>query len=169
MMSLPREDRSQGAVRHFATIRPFLANYMIKKVGSRVLQLVFKWATETERTAITTCLRENWNEIVRAPEALRLIGTVSKHSPLPQIQEDCFLLQGTLKGAKVLHEYADRDPQAMEGIKAKFYALREAASSNDMKAQEQLHNLAMKAASKSYFYWPISKLVIRLALGSMFA
>ena len=119
---------------------------MIKKVGSRVLQLVFKWATDTERTLITDCLRKNWHEIVRAPEALRLIRTVSKHTPLPEIQEDALLLQGTLKGAKVLQEYVDQDPQAMEIIKAKFYALREAALNNDIKAQEQLHNLANRAA-----------------------
>ena len=111
-----------------------------------MLQLVFKWATDTERTLITDCLRKNWNEIVRAPEALRLIRTVSKHTPLPEIQEDALLLQGTLKGAKVLQEYADQDPQAMEFIKAKFYALREAALNNDIKAQEQLHNLANRAA-----------------------
>lgn len=56
----------------------------------------------------------------------------------------------------------------METAKAKFYGLREAASNNDIKSQETLHNLALRAIEKEYFYFPLSKLVVRLALSTMF-
>ena len=169
MLDLAPEARRQGAAKHMSTIKPFLLAYMHKKVGSRVLQLIFKWGEEPERKLIYECLRQNWKDLVRSPETLRLIQTTARTYKLTEIEEDAFILQGSFKGAKILQQHTDNDAQAMEHIKNKFYGLREAAAGKDVRAQETLHNLALKSIEKEYYYLPLSKLCLRLALGSMFA
>ena len=56
----------------------------------------------------------------------------------------------------------------MKSIKDKFYGLWSRGKDNDIKAQETLHNLVLKIIEKQYETFPISKLIIRLALPSMF-
>lgn len=57
----------------------------------------------------------------------------------------------------------------MKAVKDKFYQLWEKSKEGDLKGQENLHNLALKIIEKQYDGLVISKLVIRLAIGSMFA
>ncbi len=43
IMEIKVEDRTEKVNKYFEQIKPFLLQYMQKKQGSRVLQLIFKW------------------------------------------------------------------------------------------------------------------------------
>lgn len=46
LMAIPKEQREERSTAYLEQIRPFLHNYAQKKMGSRVLQLIFKWGDQ---------------------------------------------------------------------------------------------------------------------------
>jgi hypothetical protein len=68
---------------------------MQKKIGSRVLQLIFKWGDATVRNVIHQCILQNWKDLIKSKYSLYLIEKVSKNLELPGVPEDVVLLQGS--------------------------------------------------------------------------
>lgn len=73
MMEIPSEERAERANAYFEQVKPFLAQYMQKKQGSRVLQLIFKWGGEGVRKAIHKCGLTNWKDLIRSKYALFIL------------------------------------------------------------------------------------------------
>lgn len=46
MLAVPKESRSDAARENFKKIKPFFNSYIIKKQGSRVIHLLFKWGSQ---------------------------------------------------------------------------------------------------------------------------
>ena len=168
MLEIPPEERADRANKYFEQVKPFLAQFMQKKQGSRVLQLIFKWGGDKNRKLIHKCALTNWKDLIRSKFALYILEKIGKEMELPGAIEDAVLLQSSWKGARILNECGIRSEANMKGIKDRFYGLWEKSKENDIKAQETLHNLVLKIVDKQYESLPVSKLVIRLALPSMF-
>lgn len=60
MLEIKPEDREKKTEALFAKVKPFLASYMQKKQGSRVLQLMFKWGTADIKSTIYKNIVQNW-------------------------------------------------------------------------------------------------------------
>ncbi len=43
MLEIPKENRAIKTFEYFKRVKPFLHSYIIKKQGSRAVQLMFKW------------------------------------------------------------------------------------------------------------------------------
>lgn len=62
------------------------------------------------------------------------------------VVEDAVLLQGSWEGAKIIQNFIDSSgDEGLKQLKDKFYDLWERSKNNDIKAQETLHNLTLKA------------------------
>jgi hypothetical protein len=121
------------------------------------------------KKSIHKCTLANWKDLIRSKFALYILEKIGKDLDLPGAIEDAVLLQSSWKGARILNECALRSDENMKAIKDRFYGLWEKSKQGDIKAQEILHNLVLKIAEKQYESLPISKLIIRLALPTMFA
>lgn len=73
MLEIPVEDRADRANKYFEQVRPFLAQYMQKKQGSRVLQLIFKWGGDKVRNYIHKTAVDNWKDLIRSKFALYIL------------------------------------------------------------------------------------------------
>jgi len=67
---------------------------MQKKVGSRVLQLLFKWGDSTIKTALHQCTLKNWKDLIKSKYSLYLLAQIGRDMDLPGVVEDVFYLQG---------------------------------------------------------------------------
>ena len=168
MLEIAPENRDEKANKYFEQVKPFLLQYMQKKQGSRVVQLIFKWGGPKARTFIHKTATTNWKDLIKSKFALYILEKIGREMELPGAVEDTILLQASWKGARILQESSSRSEENSKGIKDKFYTLWEKGRQNDIKAQETLHNLVLKIIEKQYDGLPLSKLVIRLALPSMF-
>lgn len=169
-MAIPKEDREARSTQYFQKIQPFFHSYAQKKMGSRVLQLIFKWGDVKVKEEMHRIIKKYWKQLIKSKYALYLIEHVAKEFPIPEIVDDVVLLQGTWEGAKIIQaELENTGEEGAKLIKKKFIELWEQNKSNDLKAQETLHNLSLQVIEKHYDNLTISKLILRLALGSMFA
>lgn len=73
MLEIPQEERADKANKYFEQVKPFLAQYMQKKQGSRVLQLMFKWGGDKVRNGIHKCALANWKDLIRSKFALYIL------------------------------------------------------------------------------------------------
>lgn len=170
MLEIPLEERVERCKEYFDQVKPFLSAYMQKKVGSRVLQLVFKWGDNGVKAAIHQCVLQNWKDLIKSKYSLYLIEKVSKNLELPGVPEDVLMLQASWEGANIVENYIQtRGEEALRKVKDKFYGLWERSKEGDIKSQETLHNLSLKSIEKQYDSLHMSKLVLRLSVGSMFA
>ena len=145
MLEIPLEERADQANKYYEVVKPFLAQYMQKKQGSRVLQLMFKWGGDKVKNGIHKCAQQNWKDLVRSKFALYLLEKISKEVDLPGAIQDSVLLQSSWEGARILDQCIGRSDSNMKNCKQKFYSLWQRSKQNDIKAQETLHNLALKA------------------------
>lgn len=51
---------------------------MIKKQGSRVLQLMLKWGNPGLRHEVNTSVKKNWKELLKSKYAIHVIGKLAK-------------------------------------------------------------------------------------------
>ena len=123
MLEIPVEERAAQVNKYFEQVKPFLAQYMQKKQGSRVLQLIFKWGGEKIRKSIHKCTLANWKDLIRSKFALYTLQKIVKELDLPGAVDDAVLLQSSWKGAHILQECAAKSEANMKGIKDKFYEL----------------------------------------------
>ena len=123
MLEIPVEERADRANKYFEQVKPFLAQYMQKKQGSRVLQLIFKWGGDKVRNHIHKTALTNWKDLIRSKFALYILEKISKDLEFPGAVDDAVLLQSTWKGAKILNEHALRSDENMKMVKDKFYSL----------------------------------------------
>lgn len=79
--------------------------YAQKKLGSRVLQLIFKWGDKKVKEETFKIIKKNWKEIIKSKYALYLIEHVVKEFHMPEVLDDVVLLQGSWEGAKILQSY----------------------------------------------------------------
>lgn len=80
---------------------------MQKKVGSRVLQLMYKWGSEEVKKSIQKFIVKHWKDMIKSKYALYLISNVGKTEPFPGVLEDAVLLQSSFEGAKVVEHYIE--------------------------------------------------------------
>lgn len=73
ILEIPQEDRAEQVNKYFEQVKPFLLQYMQKKQGSRVLQLMFKWGGDKIRNAIHKCALANWKDLIRSKFALYIL------------------------------------------------------------------------------------------------
>ena len=123
MLEIPEADRADQSNKYFQQIKPFLPQFMQKKQGSRVVQLIFKWGGEKARKLIHKSALTNWKDLIRSKFALYTLEKISKEMQLPGAVEDAVLLQSSWKGAKILQESSLRSEENMKNIKDKFYGL----------------------------------------------
>jgi hypothetical protein len=167
---MPKEEREERCTAYLEKIRPFLHQYAQKKMGSRVLQLIFKWGDKKVKEEIFNIIKKNWRELMKSKYALYLIEHVAKEFTFSEVLEDVILLQGSWEGAKIVQAYLERSgDEGARLLKNKFYDLYEKSKANDLKAQETLHNLTLKVIEKKFDNLMLSKLILRLSVGSMFA
>lgn len=108
MLEIPVEERFDKANKYFEQVKPFLAQYMQKKQGSRVLQLIFKWGGEQVKNTIHKCVLTNWKDLIRSKFALYILEKISKEVDLPGAIEDAVLLQSSWEGARILQQCMSR-------------------------------------------------------------
>jgi len=60
MLEIKEEERMTRCDVLFEKVKPFLNAYMQKKIGSRVLQLMFLWGGPNVRGGMQKCILENW-------------------------------------------------------------------------------------------------------------
>ena len=136
LLNIPEEEREERTTQLFDKVRPFLEQYAQKKIGSRVLQLIFKWGDEKVKAAIFNCIKKAWKDLIKSKYALYLIQHVVKERTIPEVADDAILLQSTWEGARVLDTYLKNSgDEAIRFVKAKFYELWEKSKNGDIKAQ----------------------------------
>lgn len=169
MLAVPKDDRAQAAAENFKKVKPFFNSYILKKQGSRVIHLLFKWGTQEVKTQIFQCILVGWKEMIKSSYALFTISKVSYDFEFPRLSDDAIILQNNPEGAIVLENYMKKHPQSDKSkqIINKFIGIREKVDTEGLDSQEPLHNLAMKSIDKDYYNLKISKLILRLALPTM--
>jgi len=108
MLEIPVEDRADKANKYFEQVKPFLAQYMQKKQGSRVLQLIFKWGGDKVRNYMHKTAVDNWRDLIRSKFALYILENIGKDMDFPGAIDDAVLLMSSWKGARLLQESANR-------------------------------------------------------------
>jgi len=89
------EERAERANAYFDKVKPFLSQFMQKKSGSRVLQLMFKWGGDFVKQTIYKCAQAHWKELIRSKFALYILEKISKNFDFPGAVEDAVLLQSS--------------------------------------------------------------------------
>lgn len=77
MLEIKKEERPTKTAEYFKKVKQFLATYLQKKQGSRVIQLMFKWGNEEIKSSIFKVILQNWKELIKSKYALHAISTVS--------------------------------------------------------------------------------------------
>ncbi len=85
MLNIPEPERAVQSLVYFKKIRPFLASYMQKKEGSRVIQLLYKWGTAEIKAQVHKVILENWKDLIRSKYALHTISKASNDFDLPRL------------------------------------------------------------------------------------
>jgi hypothetical protein len=86
-------------------VKPFLHKYAQKKLGSRVLQLIFKWGDKKVKEQTHKIIISHWKELMKSKYALYLIEHVVREFHVPEVVDDVLLLQSTWEGAKIAQAY----------------------------------------------------------------
>ena len=61
----------------FVKVEPFLQQFMQKKQGSRVTELMFKWGPFKEvKSKIYQCVKKHWKDLIKSNYALYVISKV---------------------------------------------------------------------------------------------
>lgn len=106
-MAIPIEEREERCSEYLEKVRPFLHKYAQKKLGSRVLQLIFKWGDKKVKEETHKIVKKNWKELIKSKYALYLIEPVVKEFHMPEVVDDVILLQGSWEGAKICQSYLE--------------------------------------------------------------
>ena len=83
LLGIPEEEREERTKQLFEKVSPFLEQYAQKKIGSRVLQLIFKWGDAKVKGAIFNCIKKAWKDLIKSKYALYLIQHVVKEKSIP--------------------------------------------------------------------------------------
>ena len=83
LMAIPMEEREERCTEYLEKVRPFLHKYAQKKLGSRVLQLIFKWGDKTVKEETHKIIKKNWKDLIKSKYALYLIEHVVREFNIP--------------------------------------------------------------------------------------
>lgn len=85
LLNIPIEEREERCRGYHEKIKPFLHQYAQKKMGSRVLQLIFKWGDKDVKESILKITRKYWKTLIKSKYSLYLIEHVAKEFNIPEI------------------------------------------------------------------------------------
>jgi hypothetical protein len=107
LMAINEEDREERCSEYLEKVRPFLHKYAQKKLGSRVLQLIFKWGDQKVKEETHKIIKKHWKELIKSKYALYLIEHVVRKFNMTEVVDDVILLQGSWEGAKIAQAYLE--------------------------------------------------------------
>lgn len=76
ILNIAPEKRMETMIEYHKKVKPFLNSYIIKKQGSRVIQLIYKWGNQEIKTSIFQSILQNWKEMIKSQYALYTISKV---------------------------------------------------------------------------------------------
>lgn len=169
MLEIKPQDRTAKTGEYFKKVKTFLHTYLLKKIGSRVIQLMFKWGDQEVKTTIYKSILQHWKDLIKSKYALHTISKVSAEFQFPRLVEDAIHLQNNKEGSMVLENFLNKHQgtEKANQIIKKFEEIEKLKEEKGFESQEPLHNLAMKSIEKEYSHHKISKLIIKLALPTM--
>ena len=85
MLEIKPEDRVVKTAEYFKKVKTFLHTYLLKKIGSRVIQLMFKWGDQDVKTTIYKSILQHWKDLIKSKYALHTISKVSAEFEFPRL------------------------------------------------------------------------------------
>ena len=166
LTALPKEQRTEYANNAITEMLQFLPGYIAKKEGSRVVQMLIKWADPKLRTAAFEELKSHWREMIRGKYSVFVLKQMVRSVNIPELVDSCEVLQSIYEAAVVLDTFVKHTATGdqIEAIKRRFLEL---LGSEDQKKTELIDNIVMKAVEQNYFHLTMSKFIFRHAIHSL--